>query len=91
MLGIYPDTEAIGILSAIQMSGYTFREMFMSLINFLQSIFRGGVKIKDISGSLGVVNVLVQAANQGIIQVLFWVTYIKQKTTAQVLFFRAQH
>ena len=76
MLGIYPDTEAIGILSAIQMSGYTFREMFMSLINFLQSIFRGGVKIKDISGPLGVVNVLVQAANQGIIQVLFWVAYI---------------
>lgn len=69
VIGIRPATEknfAGAISSGFKNTAFVLRSMF----GFIASIFKGGVERGDVSGPVGIINVIGKAASYGIIPVL---------------------
>ena len=75
IIGIHPKTEQ-SIISAIR-GGFEKTGEFLGLMfDFVSMIFKGKVSTDDLSGPIGVINVIGEAAKMGIYDVLYLLGFI---------------
>ncbi|TFZ39822.1 RIP metalloprotease RseP [Soehngenia longivitae] len=75
IIGIVPEGEG-NLITAIK-EGFSNTAYFIKLmIDFIMTAFSGNVSADDLSGPLGVISAVNQAANQGIISLLYLLAFI---------------
>lgn len=63
-IGIYPDNDKT-LGSAISYGLSSFAMVFNEMIKFLKMVFTGGISLKDVSGPVGIVSTIGDAAKIG--------------------------
>lgn len=75
MIGIYPSFES-SFFSAIKGGFQKTGAMLMLMFDFLKMIFRGQVGTKDLSGPIGVIYTIGEAAKYGVTELLYLMGFI---------------
>lgn len=76
-LGIFPDyrVERFGFTESIKLSARGFVNIFGEILNGFKMIVSGNVGRDEISGPIGIVNIVGQASEQGVFSII-WITAI---------------
>lgn len=76
-LGILPDyrIEKFGVSEALKISGKGFINIFGEILNGFKMIAAGKVSRSDISGPIGIVNIVGEASEQGVFSII-WIMAI---------------
>ncbi len=76
-LGILPDyrIEKFGVSEALKISGKGFINIFGEILNGFKMIATGKVSRSDISGPIGIVNIVGEASEQGVFSII-WIMAI---------------
>lgn len=74
-LGIYPrlEKQSLGFLESIQKAGTSFYKMLSDMLVGLWNMLRGKVSLKEISGPIGILQVVGDASQEGFLSLL-WLT-----------------
>lgn len=75
IIGIVPTSER-SFVSAIRGGFQKTREMLMLMFDFIKMLFRGKVSTKDLSGPVGVIYTIGEAAKYGFINLLYLMGFI---------------
>ncbi|WP_300393684.1 RIP metalloprotease [Fusobacterium sp.] len=76
-LGILPEykIEEFGIIESLKISVKGFTNIFKEILNGFKMIVTGGVSRHDISGPIGIVNIVGEASEQGVFSII-WIMAI---------------
>lgn len=74
-IGIYPQKE-VSIINSIKGAFKTFYLIIGSLINFLFTIFTKGLSLDQVSGPVGIISTIGDAAKLGVINLMLFFAYI---------------
>lgn len=76
-LGISPEysIKKFTFIESIKMAGESFKEIFINILNSLKLMVTGGVKKEEISGPIGIINIVGEASKMGI-GTLLWLTAV---------------